>query len=73
MGDRGSEALTVQRDIPPFASRRSAQCAWDSTRSRIARRSAASWGEIATCLLMSGLLFRIYMFRIYMMDGQWII
>src|SRR4029077_13493232 len=44
---------TVKRAIWPAASRRSAQCAYASTSSRMARRSAASSALIATCLPMS--------------------
>src|SRR5580698_5234806 len=46
----------VKSAIWPFASRRSAQCAYASTSSRIASLSAASPGEIAMCLLMIKLL-----------------
>ncbi len=42
---------------PGRASRRSAQCAYASTSSRMARRSAASLGEIVACVLMSGASF----------------
>src|SRR5882672_11400282 len=46
----------VKSDIWPFASRRSAQCAYASTSSRIARRSATSVGEIASCVMTRGWL-----------------
>src|SRR6267143_1820615 len=42
----------VKSAICPFASRRSAQCAYASTSSRIARPSAASLEEMAMCLLI---------------------
>ena len=40
----------VKRDICPFASRLSAQCAYASKSSRISKRSAASVSEIETCV-----------------------